>query len=177
MRIILLRDVENLGKRGEVKNVANGYARNFLLPRFLAKPATAGARREAERLVSLQADEEARKEKQLRKDAEKINRLTFEANLKPKNETEAFGSVGADDIVQFLREEGIEIGKNQVKIPRPLKTFGEEVIKIHLGKDIEASLRIIIQPGSEISARSLKATKNPEGRSRNSTDRVQPRPE
>lgn len=151
MRIILLQDIPNLGKAGEIKTVRDGYGRNFLIPRGLAKPATRQVLGEVERTRHARLEREAEEDATLHAWQEKIQSLTLEGTLKPheKEKGDAFGSVGAEKIAAFLKEEGIAISKSQIPLGEPLKTFGEHKIKINLGKNIVTSLRVVISPEKE----------------------------
>lgn len=129
-----------------MKNVSGGYARNFLLPRGLAVIVTPQILKEVEQNQRKREGEEKALGEKLKSWQEKINRLTFEATLRAKNKTEAFGSLAEEKIIEFLAVGGIEILRSQVEPQEPLKTFGEHQIKIKLGKGIEATLKTIIQP-------------------------------
>jgi len=146
MQIILVRDVPHIGKRNEIKNVADGYARNFLFPRGLAKPATPEGLKGVERLKAEEEKKEKARLEMLKKWQERINSLTFETLLKTKDDKKAFGSVDTERVADFLSGKGIGITKHQIDLPRPIKAFGEHHIKIHLGKNLEANLLIQIKP-------------------------------
>ncbi|MFN7088440.1 MAG: 50S ribosomal protein L9 [Candidatus Paceibacteria bacterium] len=149
MRVILLKDIENLGKVGEIKTVRDGYARNFLIPKGLAKPATKDALKEIERLNIQRKKEELERLEKLKTWQEKINSLVFEAKLRQKSDGSAFGSVDAEKIIQFLSKEGIELEKSQIILKSPIKMFGEYEIPISLSGDIVSKLKVIVKPASK----------------------------
>ena len=152
MRVILLKDVENLGQAGEVKNVADGFARNYLLPRGLVKISTPKALKEIEAQKEKRNQEETAWEEKFRSWQEKINNLTFEVSLKPRGETGVFGSVSEKGIQEFLREQGIDIEKSKIHLPEPIKTTGDHVIKIRLGKNLETTLKVTVRPSDVLGA-------------------------
>jgi large subunit ribosomal protein L9 len=145
MKVILLQNVENLGRAGEVKTVADGYARNFLIPRGFAKPATIQVLKDIEAQKKLKESEEAKELTKLKAWQETINSLTFETTLKARSETEAYGSIKQEKILEFLMGQGINVSTSDVQQEHPLKTFGEYKIKINLGKNLEAHLKVVIK--------------------------------
>src|SRR5690606_28215366 len=124
MEVILRTHVDNLGKRGEIVKVADGYARNYLLPRKLALPATEGNKRHVER---------ERKSGEAREAAEKAAAEQLASQLVATDITIArrvgdteqlYGSVTAGDIADFLKEKGVEIDRRKLILPEPIKTLG-----------------------------------------------------
>lgn len=147
MKVILLEDVKNIGKRGELKEVSGGYARNFLFPNALAKPATAGNLKELER-------EKIRSEKEdemLKKRLVEIARLMTERHLEFKMRTDekggVFGSVTKDMILKGLRDAGfVSKERVEIKLAHPLKELGEHYVDVDLKKGIGAKLKIMLLP-------------------------------
>ncbi len=142
MKIILKENVQNLGKVGEFVQVADGYARNFLIPRGLAVRATKGhiAMIEHEKKVM-----EAKKTKELRiaKDlARRIKKISCTIPKQVGEEEKLFGSVTAIDIIKSLKSEGIELDKRQIVIEEPIKTLGIYPVLIRLHPDVEARLKV-----------------------------------
>lgn len=140
MRVILLQDIENLGKKYEIKEVADGYARNFLIPKKLAKPAT------KETLKWLE-NEEKKAEEELRKIQEvasKIDGQEIIISVKVGKEGQLFESITAQKISEKLKELGFEIKKNQIDLPKPIKELGEFPIKIHFEHNLEAEIIVIV---------------------------------
>lgn len=144
MKIIFLKDIENLGKKYEVKEVKNGYARNFLIPKGLAKPAT----KEALAWLETQKEIETKKsEEELKKIQEKASNIDGQEILIPVKigeENQFFESITVQKILEKLKELGFEIKKNQIDLKEPIKELGEYPVKIKFDHNLEAEIRIII---------------------------------
>jgi large subunit ribosomal protein L9 len=144
MELILLKDVEKLGRRGAVVKVARGYARNYLLPRGLAAPATAAARA----AVAHQVEREGVKNERFREQAEAVASrlanvaLNFE---KRANESgELYGSVTAGEVAEALAARGFEFDKKQVSFDQPVTHVGLYAARLRLFEDVEASVPITV---------------------------------
>jgi large subunit ribosomal protein L9 len=140
-----LRDhVDNLGRRGEVVKVADGYARNFLLPRKLALPATEANKKwiEREKKIAEARDHEERGA------AEAIaTRLTvLEVTIAKKvgENDQLYGSVTNADIAEVLAKKGFEIDRRKILLPDPIKTLGEHTVPVKLHRDVTAQLRVTV---------------------------------
>jgi len=149
MKVILLKDVEKLGKKFEIKEVKNGYARNFLIPRGLAKLAT------KEVLVRLEIQKEIQ-EKKAEEDLQKtqelastIDGLEVAISVKTGQEGQLFESINAQRISEKLKEMGFEIKKTQIELPEPIKEIGEFPIKIKLEHNLEVEIRVIVNKEEE----------------------------
>jgi len=144
MRVILLQDVENLGKKYEIKEVKDGYARNFLIPKGLAKPAT----EEALKWLEIQKEIEAKKaEEELKKVQEiasAIDGQEIAIPVKIGEEGQLFESITSQKISEKLKELGFEIKKTQIDLPEPIKELGEFPIKIKFEHNLEAEIKVII---------------------------------
>ncbi|MET0849872.1 MAG: 50S ribosomal protein L9 [Candidatus Rokuibacteriota bacterium] len=144
MKIILLDDVPKLGRRGEVRDVSDGYARNYLLPQKLALNATAGNMRNLE---SIKASQEGRAAR-LRSDAEgqsqRIEALTYVENRSASDEGRLFGSVGRADLAAFLSGHGIVIERRRIMLDEPIKSLGEFSVPIRLHGDVTAHLKVSV---------------------------------
>lgn len=144
MKIILLQDVKNVGKKDEIKSVANGYARNFLFPKKLAEPATQQVIKELEKQKELeekQAEEELKATQEL---VSKIDGLEIEVLEKVDEEGKLYGSVNEIRISQILKEKGFDIKKKQIKIPQPIKEIGEYPVLILFDHNLEAEVKILV---------------------------------
>jgi large subunit ribosomal protein L9 len=142
MEIILLHDVEGLGARGDRKSVANGYARNYLLPRQLALPATsAGARvfEETDRIRRARGDKEKRGAETLGQRLEKLS-LTVEAQV--GEDDKLFGSVTAQDIVEAARAAGFELERRQIQLEEPLRALGVYRIEVKLHPEVVVPIKL-----------------------------------
>lgn len=144
MQIILLHDVDKVGRRGAQVNVANGYARNYLFPQGLAVRADTSKKKELEmRLASLEArDDRDRKEAAQR--ATTINGVSIEFSAAAGDENRLYGSVTVQNIVAALAEKGHEIDAKQIVLDEPLKTLGEFAIPVKLHRDVVAEIQLRI---------------------------------
>ena len=145
MKVILLKNVDKLGKEGEVKEVADGYARNFLIPQDLAKPATEQALREAEL-------SEAKKSKVVQTDLEEAQKLAEQLDgrelfikVKEKDGT-LFGSVNEKTISKTFADEGLKIEPENVKLDEPIKEVGDYDVRLELPHGLEANIKVILVP-------------------------------
>ncbi|MBU1292257.1 50S ribosomal protein L9 [Patescibacteria group bacterium] len=144
MKIILLKDVEKLGKKGEIKEVADGYARNFLIPNKKAILATKNEiikLEEQKEIKAQQAEQELSKYQQI---ATQLDGLELEILAKVGEEEKLFGTVTANQIVEKLKEQGIEVQKNQIKLKDPIKELGEYEINIEFPHNLEANIKVIV---------------------------------
>ncbi len=140
MRVIFLKEVGGSGRKGEIKNVPDGYARNFLLPKHLALAATDLAVKRAEEELERLAAEETKSAETSRALAERFKEETLDFKGKAQGE-ELFGSVSAKDIEAALREKGIDA---EALLPHALKKLGEHEAEVRLPGKITATIRIKI---------------------------------
>jgi len=144
MKVILLKDVEKLGKKGDIKEVADGYARNFLIPEKLAVLANKSdiAKLEAQKEVEAkQAEKELTNYQEI---ATQMDGLELEIQVKIDEEGKLFGAVNANQISEKLQEKGFEIKKGQVKLEEPIKETGEHEVTVELPHNLEAKVKIIV---------------------------------
>jgi large subunit ribosomal protein L9 len=149
MEVILREHVDHLGRRGDVVKVADGYARNYLIPRKLALPATEGNRRHVER---------ERKKMELREAEEKAVAEAIAARLaaiditiaRRVGETEQlYGSVTAADIAEFLKGRGFEIDRRKLILPEPIKTLGDHEVPLKLHREVAVPLTVhVVKEGA-----------------------------
>jgi large subunit ribosomal protein L9 len=147
MRVILKREVRGLGRPGEVKDVADGYAQNFLLPRGLAIEATAG---ELKHLAQERAVDKAKKDR-AHADAEelaaRLATITLVFKLKAGEQGKTFGSVTNKDVADALKKEhGVEIDRTKISLGEPVKTLGTHSVEIRLLSDVRAKVTIAVEP-------------------------------
>ena len=142
MEVILREHVDNLGRRGEVVKVADGYARNYLLPRKLALVATAGNKQQIEReRVKFEA-KEAEERKVAEALAGQIGNVEI-AIARRVGETEAlYGSVTTSDIAEALHAKGLEVDRRKVQLQEPIKKLGEFQIPVRLQRDVSATVKL-----------------------------------
>src|SRR5229473_1469982 len=144
MEIILREDVQHLGKVGEVVKVKDGYARNYLLPKGLAYPATEANKKkityEGERLAKQRAAEKTAAEGEATRLAEV--QLTFE--VKVGEEEKLYGSVTASDIQRKLEELGLHVDKRKIDLPEPIRELGEFKVGIKIHPEVRPEVRVTV---------------------------------
>jgi len=142
MKVILLDDVTKVGRRGEVRDVSDGYARNFLIPKKLALSATAGNLKNLEH-IKKQQDAKADR---VKADAEglraKIEALVYEERRQASEEGKLFGSVTSQDVAEFLGARGIAMDRRRITLEEPIKALGEHTVSMRLHPDVVAQLRV-----------------------------------
>lgn len=144
MRVILLEDIENLGKKYEIKEVKDGYARNFLLPKGLAKKA------EKEALIWLETQKEIgtkRAEEDLKKVQEIATAIDDQEviiSVKVGEEGQLFESITSQKVSEKLKERGFDVKKIKIDLPEPIKELGEFPVKIKFEHNLEAEIKVII---------------------------------
>jgi large subunit ribosomal protein L9 len=142
IQVILQDDVANVGKSGELVKVRPGYARNYLLPRSLAVPATTAQinRVTHDKVVAMAKSEKLKKE--ARALAEKIGALTITMARSVGEDDKLFGSVTAKEIENAVKAKGIEIDRKKMHLPEALKTLGTFEIPVRLMTDVTATLKV-----------------------------------
>lgn len=144
MKVILLQDVEGLGKKYEVKEVKNGHARNFLFPEKKARAATKEALKwlaGLKEVIEKEAEEDLKKSQGL---ASQLDGLELNITVKVGDENQLFESVNSQKIFEKLKEMGIEIKKSQIKLGSPIKEVGEFPVKISLDHNLEAEVKVVV---------------------------------
>ncbi len=149
MKVILLKDIEKLGKKYDVKEVADGYARNFLIRRGLAKPATEKLIKWAEEQRKLAIKKAQEQLKEVQKLASKLDGQEVEFVVKVGKQGKLFESINQIKIAKKLKEMGFDIKKTQVELEKPIKELGEFPVKINLDQGLEAEIRVVIVPEEE----------------------------
>jgi large subunit ribosomal protein L9 len=147
MRVILKREVAGLGRPGDVKDVADGYAQNFLLPRGLAIEATAGEMKVLARARDAKRAKQDRAHADAEELAKRLSETTLVFRLKAGEQGKTFGSVTSKDIAEALqREVKVDIDRTKVHLPEPLKSLGVHTVEIRLLTDVRASVTVAIEP-------------------------------
>ncbi len=142
-QVILLDDVDHLGREGDVVKVAPGYARNFLFPRRLATPATRGELRQLEERRQVQARREKKFEAEARAWADKISGQAMSFEMQSAQEGRLYGSVSPRMIAEKLKAAtGLEIDKRMVDLDNPLKKLGEFEVPIRLTEKVKAVVKV-----------------------------------
>ena len=144
MKVILLKDIDNLGKEGDVKEVADGYARNFLLPKKLVKVATKKTLSELEKekeLVAKKAEEEL---KAIQEIVSQVDGREIEISMKLKEGGKIYGSVTPYKISRALKQKGFDLKKTQISLKEPIKKLGEYSVIVNFDHGLEADVKVII---------------------------------
>ena len=145
MRVLLTKDVENIGRAGDVKEVADGYGRNYLLPRKLAIAAGRGAEAEAKRLRDAAVKKETKERNDAQAVADEIDNKTVVVRLKVGAEDKAFGSITNQDVAQALKaQHRVEIDRHKIDLKEPIKSLGEHQVPLKLHRDVTASVNVIV---------------------------------
>ena len=143
MKIILKQNVEKIGQVGDVVEVSDGFARNFLIPRGKAISFTAGNFKQIEYLKKREIEQREGELKEVKELAEKINNISLEIKVKAGEEGKLFGSVTSKDIVEtLLKEHGIELDKKKLNLKESLKKLGVHIVPVNLYKDIAPEIKV-----------------------------------
>jgi len=152
MQIILLQDIKGIGKKFKIKEIKDGYARNFLIPRGLAKIATNATIKELETKKSVSEKQEKKLKAELESLAKNLSHRNFVFSLNVGKKGEVFGSITKDDIEERINA---NINANlrdyiknnmEIKLEKPIKTTDEHQIEINLGKGVKTTVKVIIEP-------------------------------
>ncbi len=145
MKIMLTKDVQNVGHAGDIKEVADGYGRNFLIPRHLAVVARKGTESEARRLRDAVTKREVKERDDAQELADLIDDKTVVVRLKVGSEDKVFGAITNDDIATALRlQHQVDIDRRKIDIRDPLKQLGEHRVPLKLHRDVTANINLII---------------------------------
>ena len=142
MKIIITKDTEKLGKEGDVIEVKEGFARNFLLPRGLAIKATKNSFKEIEELKKRKDKQEEKVKIDALEMKTKIEALSLTITTEAKDTEELYGSITEQQILKALKEEGFTLEKGKIAIPEPVKKLGVYNLKVKLHPAVEANLRL-----------------------------------
>jgi len=145
MEVILKEDLPKLGSRGDVVKVADGYGRNYLLPRKLAIAATRGNRAVIEQMKAAAVRRSAREKAGAEELAKQFEGLSVTIRRKAGEKDQLFGSVTAADVAQALEGRGFHIDRRKIQLHDPLKTLGEYVVPVKLHRDVPTSVKVIIE--------------------------------
>ena len=144
MKIILLEDVTTLGRRGEVRDVADGYARNYLLPQKLALMASGANLKNLEGIKARQDSQAAKNLAHAQEQAQIVDGLHLTLSRQASDEDRLFGSVGRNDIASFLAQHRLDIERRRIGLDEPIKSLGEFSVPIRLHPDVTAQLKVTV---------------------------------
>jgi len=145
MQIILQEDVEKLGTRGEVVEVAAGYARNYLLPHKLALEASPANIKRLEKIRITLSKRTATEKEAAEKQAALLNDVTVKFARKAGETEQLFGSVTAGDLAEALKAQGFEIDKRRIALDEPIKILGESLVTVKLVHGVTAQFKVLVE--------------------------------
>ena len=144
MEVILREDVDKLGRRGDVVKVAEGYGRNFLLPRGLAMQVSEANKAMIAKERKAHELRAAKEKAEFESVAQRVASLRFIAPRKVGEHDVLYGSVTSGDIAEFLKAKGVEIDKRKVQLDEPIKKLGEHEVSVKLHPEVSANLRVLV---------------------------------
>ncbi|MBN2402282.1 MAG: 50S ribosomal protein L9 [Spirochaetes bacterium] len=145
MKVILQKDIHNLGEAGDIKEVADGYARNYLLPRNLVMVANDNSKKILQHQEKVIKIKKAKRKKQSEKLLESLNNLEVKIAAQAGEEGKLFGAVTPIDIAKKLKELGYEIDKRKIAHADPIKQLGEYIIPVKLDVGLTANLKVQVE--------------------------------
>ena len=149
MEIILREHVENVGERGQIVKVSDGYARNYLLPRKLALPATDANKKHVERERKITEAREAQDKGQAEALAARLAAVDIAIGRRVGDTEQLYGSVTSGDIADFLKTQGFDIDKRKIILPEPIKAIGDHNVPLKLHRDVTVPLKVrVIKEGT-----------------------------
>ena len=157
MKVILLQDIDEVGKKYEIKEVKNGHARNFLLPKKMARAATKDAMKwlsDQKEVIEKKAEDDLKKSQSL---ATGLDGLELNIAVKVGDEGQLFESINSQKIIDKLKEMGFEVKKSQVKLDSPIKELGDYPVNISLEHNLEAEIKVVVTSDSEEALEEVKS--------------------
>ncbi len=157
MEVILRQHVDHLGERGQIVKVADGYARNYLLPRKLALRATDGNRKHVERERRIMETREAEEKGQAEAMAARLSAVDIMIARRVGDTEQLYGSVTSNDIADFLKTKGFEVDRRRLVLPDPIKTIGDHTVPLKLHREVTVPLkvRVVREGGGETAASAI----------------------
>src|SRR5579871_2343943 len=146
MEVILREHVDNLGRRGDVVKVAEGYARNYLLPRKLALPVNDNNKRQIERERKLAEARDLEEKGAAEAIAARLTQLDVEIRRRVGENDTLYGSVTSQDIAQALKDKGFDIDKRKITLTDPIKALGETTVPVKIHRDVVAQVKVKVVP-------------------------------
>jgi large subunit ribosomal protein L9 len=146
VKVILTADVDKLGKSGEMKDVAEGFARNFLIPKKVAVPAAGGAYRAWQHDIASREEKRQREREEAEIAATRIGSTTLTMGVKVGEGGKLYGSITAKDIAAALARRGIAVDRHKVELPDPLKSLGTYKVAIKVYPGMTPEVTIVVEP-------------------------------
>ncbi|TAN36730.1 MAG: 50S ribosomal protein L9 [Verrucomicrobia bacterium] len=142
--VLLMTDVPGLGQEGDVVRVADGYLRNFLMPKKLAAPLTDATKRQVEKKRQTRDQKLAAERSQMTELAQKIEQLSVTIAVKTGEEGKLFGSVTVQDILAAVEQQGLKLDRHQVQLDEPLRKLGKFDLPVKVHPEVQATLKVWI---------------------------------
>ncbi|MFH1074858.1 MAG: 50S ribosomal protein L9 [Candidatus Firestonebacteria bacterium] len=142
MKVILIKDVDKMGKKGDIKNVSDGYARNFLFAKNVAVPATDSSIKGVEEMKKRDIVKLAKEKEVFVELASKIGKLSLTITTQVGEEGRMFGAVTTEDIAEAIKSEGFEVDKRKIELPEPIKALGAYDVSIKLHPEVAAIVKV-----------------------------------
>jgi len=146
VKVILTKDVDKLGKSGDMKNVADGFATNFLIPRKLAVPAAGGAYRAWQHDIASREDKRQRERADAEVAATRISSTTLTMGVKVGEGGKLYGSITTKEIAEALARRGIEIDRHKIELEEPLKSLGTYKVAIKVFTGMTPEVTVVVEP-------------------------------
>ena len=150
MKVILCEDVINLGEMGQTVKVADGYARNYLLPRSLAVQADSASAKEIEHQMGIIKRRELKRAEELKIVAGELAKVTLEFKKRAGEGDKLYGSVTNAHIAEQLKEHGVVIDRRNVKLSEPIKTLGVHTVTVKLGSGVEGQIAVSVEKDATV---------------------------
>jgi len=159
MEILLKQDVKNLGSAGDIVNVKAGFARNYLIPRGMAMPATPGLRKQATQIQQASERRRLRELKTAQDLADRISQITLKFKAMAGESGRLYGSITSSAIAEALAAElNADVDRRHIRMDHPLRELGEHDITIHLSHGVDATFKVIVEPEGELAKDTLSET-------------------
>ncbi|HEV2006892.1 MAG TPA: 50S ribosomal protein L9 [Candidatus Limnocylindrales bacterium] len=146
MKVILTKDVDKIGKSGELKTVADGFATNFLIPQKMAVPAVGGAYRAWQHDIASREDKRARERSEAEVTANRIASTTLTMGVKVGDAGKLYGSIGSKEIAEALARRGIVVDRHKVELEEPLKSLGTYKVAIKVFSGMTPEVTVVVEP-------------------------------
>lgn len=142
MKVIFLQDVKGQGKKGEVKNVSEGYAQNFLIPRGLVRPATEGNVKTLEQQTAAEQKRKAQEKEDAIQLGKKLEEITVELKAKAGEGGRLFGAITSKQVADALEKTGVKLDKRKIEMPEPIRSLGVTQVSVKLHPEVKSTLKV-----------------------------------
>ncbi|CAM4436510.1 MAG: 50S ribosomal protein L9 [Paenibacillus macerans] len=142
MKVIFLQDVKGQGKKGEIKNVSEGYAQNFLIPRGLVRPATEGNVKTLEQQTAAELKRKAQEKEDAIQLGKKLEEITVELKAKAGEGGRLFGAITSKQVADALEKSGVKLDKRKIEMPEPIRSLGVTQVSVKLHPEVKSTLKV-----------------------------------